>query len=149
MWPKALVLLLYKLWLSCTYQMYSWVRPKYHVTHIIATYLKVLTHFSITHMPLISLRKSKASVNVIEAIVPAKSWSINVPNVISRCTIIVYRKENCCFNFYSILDLVHKIFGSWNCNFYFVLDFYIFYLLLSLSLAYQDYCFVPPKWPNN
>lgn len=63
--------------------------------------------------PLLSLRKSKITLNVIDVIVLEKSWSINVANVISTCTIIVYRKDKCCFCFYSILDLVHKIFGAW------------------------------------
>ena len=111
---KALVLLLFKLWVSCTSQMYSWEQSKYQVTHILVTCSEVFAHLSITHTPLLSLRKSKITLNVIDVIVLEKSWSINVANVISTCTIIVYRKDKCCFCFYSILDLVHKIVGAWN-----------------------------------
>ena len=63
---------------------------------------------SVTHTSLCLLRKQKTTLDVI---VLVKSWFTDVPNVISTCTIIVHRKGKCCFNFYSIPYLVHKIFG--------------------------------------
>ena len=74
--------------------MYSWERPKSQGTHVMAICLEVLTHLFVTYTPLISLRKSKATLNVIDAILLAKILFINVLNVISRCSIIVYRKKN-------------------------------------------------------
>ena len=53
--------------------MYSWGKPKSQVTHIMGTYLEVLTHLFVICTPLISLRKSKATLNVMGAIVLVKS----------------------------------------------------------------------------
>jgi hypothetical protein len=50
---------------------------------------ELLTNFTFIHTPLLSLRKLKITLYVTNVAVLAKSWSINVPNVISTATIIV------------------------------------------------------------
>ena len=69
-----------------------------------------LTHLIVTHTPLLSFRKIKTTMHVIDVMVPTmKSFSTNVYHLISTCTHIVYKKDKYSFNFYFILDLVHVI----------------------------------------
>ena len=75
--------------------------------------LEFLTNFTFIHTPLLSLKKLKITLYVTNVAILAKSWSINVPNVISTGTLIVCTKDKCGFNFYFILDLVHRISGAW------------------------------------
>ena len=78
--------------------------------------LEVLIFLTVTHTHSLSLRKLMTTLNVTNVVSLAKSFSTNVPCVISAFTKIVYGKDRCNFHFHFhfVLHLVQMIFGLRN-----------------------------------
>ena len=67
--------------------------------------LEVHTNLTVTHTPLLSLRKLKITLNVTNVVILAQSVFINVLNVISTYIFIVCVKDKCDINFYLYIFL--------------------------------------------
>ena len=67
---------------------------------------EVHTNLTVTHTPLLSLRKPKTTLNVTIVVILAQSCFTSVPNVISTDIVIVHIKDKCSFNFYLYILLL-------------------------------------------